>query len=460
MPSSYTPSGIELIGAGEQSGSWNTTTNTNLQILDRMVSQAGAIALTGTTHTLTLSDAVLSDGHYGVLVFGGSPSGTNTVTISPNDARRTYIVKNDSGETVVLTQGSGGNVSVETGKGAIVYCDGAGSGAAVVNVSEDFVSATLSAIGALTPADGTFIVGNGSTWVAETGNTVLQSIGVTATTTELNKLDGVTATTAELNYTDGVTSNIQTQLNGKQPLDADLTAIGALAKTDGNFIVGNGSTWVVESGNTVLQSIGVTATASELNIMDGVTATTAELNKLDGVTATTAEINFVDGVTSNIQTQLNAKADEAITISAGGGLTGGGSLAANRTISHADTSSQASVDNSGTTFIQDITLDAYGHVTALGSATVPGGIGDGQTWEYVSRSAGTTYQNTTGKPIMAGSTGLPVSGISVSADNSTYIKTSGSGGANNDQNSCYAIVPNGHYYRYTYITNGSPAELR
>jgi hypothetical protein len=195
-----------------------------------------------------------------------APSGTNTVTISPNDAKRVFIVKNSSGQSVTLTQGSGGNVTVTNGKTAIVYCDGAGAVAAVVNVSEDFVSATLSAIGSLTPTDGNFIVGNGSTWVAETGNTVLQSIGVTATTTELNTLDGITATTVELNYTDGVTSNIQTQLNDKQPLDADLTAIGALAKTDGNFIVGNGSTWVAESGNTVLQSIGVTATASELNI--------------------------------------------------------------------------------------------------------------------------------------------------------------------------------------------------
>jgi hypothetical protein len=41
---------------------------------------------------------------------------------------------------------------------------------------------------------------------------------VTATHTELNKIDGVTATTAELNYVDGVTSNVQTQLNTKAPL--------------------------------------------------------------------------------------------------------------------------------------------------------------------------------------------------------------------------------------------------
>jgi hypothetical protein len=122
--------------------------------------------------------------------------------------------------------------------------------------------------------------------------------GVTSTFTELNLLDGVTSTTAELNYTDGVTSNIQTQIDALQDADADLTAIGALAKTDGNFIVGNGSTWVAEAGATVLASIGVTATLAEVNIMDGVTATTAELNILDGVTSTAAELNILDGVTS------------------------------------------------------------------------------------------------------------------------------------------------------------------
>jgi hypothetical protein len=35
----------------------------------------------------------------------------------------------------------------------------------------------------------------------------------------------------------------------------------------------------------------VTATATELNILDGVTSTTAELNKLDGVTKTYDQIN-------------------------------------------------------------------------------------------------------------------------------------------------------------------------
>jgi len=56
----------------------------------------------------------------------------------------------------------------------------------------------------------------------------------------------------------------------------------------------------IDSKATVssLSDLSVTATASELNIMDGVTATTAELNILDGVTATASELNILDGVTA------------------------------------------------------------------------------------------------------------------------------------------------------------------
>lgn len=139
MASTYTANtGIELIATGEQSGTWGDTTNTNLQIIDRLTNGVGAISLSGTTHTLTTSDGTLSDGQYKVLVFGGSPTGTNTVTITPNDQDKVYVVKNNSGEDVVLTQGSGGNVTVANGKSTIVYADGAGAGAAVVDITATF----------------------------------------------------------------------------------------------------------------------------------------------------------------------------------------------------------------------------------------------------------------------------------------------------------------------------------
>ena len=71
----------------------------------------------------------------------------------------------------------------------------------------------------------------------------------------------------------------------------------------------------------------------------------------------------------------------SVGISNGGGLSVSGSPITSSgtiTISHADTSSQASVNNSGRTYIQDITLDGYGHVTGISSATetvtVPNGF--------------------------------------------------------------------------------------
>lgn len=96
---------------------------------------------------------------------------------------------------------------------------------------------------------------------ASTGNFSTLSINGTAITssaTELNLLDGVTATTAEINYLDGVTSNIQTQINALQTGDTDLEDIAALTPTDSVFIVGDGSTWVTETGATARASLGLT----------------------------------------------------------------------------------------------------------------------------------------------------------------------------------------------------------
>ena len=111
--------------------------------------------------------------------------------------------------------------------------------------------------------------------------------GATVSTAELNLLDGVTSTTAELNYVDGVTSNVQTQLDAKQPLDAELTELATMGSSTASALAD--------------------LTQAEVQILDGATVTTTELNILDGVTASTAELNYVDGVTSNVQTQLDAK---------------------------------------------------------------------------------------------------------------------------------------------------------
>ena len=86
--------------------------------------------------------------------------------------------------------------------------------------------------------------------------------GVTATATELNTLDGITATTAELNFVDGVTSNVQNQIDGKQPLDAELTELATMSSGTASALAD--------------------LTQAEVQVLDGATLSTAELNQLDG----------------------------------------------------------------------------------------------------------------------------------------------------------------------------------
>ena len=181
MASTYTSNlGVEKIGAGEQAGTWGTTTNNNLDILDRAINGVGAITLSGTTHTLTTSDGTLSDGGFKVLVLGGSPSGTNTITISPNDQDKVYIVQNGTSQTATFTQGSGGNVSVPAGSKKIIFADGAGSGAAVTDVTDALDVATLR----------------------------LGGTAVSSTATELNIVDGDTsAGTTAVAAGDGIVTN-------------------------------------------------------------------------------------------------------------------------------------------------------------------------------------------------------------------------------------------------------------
>ena len=162
MASTFTTNfGFEEIATGEQSGTWGTTTNFNYDILDRIAAYT-TVALSGTTHTLTVREASpgqgtenLQDGMYRVIKFTGALAANNTVTIATNTTKAFFIFENattDSGSSgpysVVISQGSGANVTIQNGKNAIIYCDGAGSGAAVSNALSDLQVATLEVTGA------------------------------------------------------------------------------------------------------------------------------------------------------------------------------------------------------------------------------------------------------------------------------------------------------------------------
>ena len=279
------------------------------------------------------------------IVFDGSTKDSNKTTLTVTDptASRSIKLPNQSGTVPVLAADS--NTAITSTPEELNILDGVTASATELNIMDGVTASTaeLNIMDGVTASTAELNIMDGVT--ASTGELNIID-GVTASTAELNLMDGVTASTAELNYVDGVTSNVQTQLDGKQPLDAELTELSTMGSNtaaaladltqaevqilDGatlstselNFVDGvtSGiqsqldSKQPLDSELTELATMASTTasaladlTQAEVQTLDGVTASTAEINKLDGVTATTAELNYVDGVTSNVQTQLNAK---------------------------------------------------------------------------------------------------------------------------------------------------------
>jgi hypothetical protein len=124
MASTYSSSlKFTLIGDGEQAGTWGSTTNNNLNLIEQAITGVDGISLTGlTTYTLTNYNGTTDESRNAVLLFTGSPA--STVTITTPLQNKFYIIQNQTGQTITISA-SGGSVStsIPAGVTAQVYCD-------------------------------------------------------------------------------------------------------------------------------------------------------------------------------------------------------------------------------------------------------------------------------------------------------------------------------------------------
>jgi hypothetical protein len=332
MASSYTTSfGIEKIGSGEQSGAWGTTTNHNLDILDRIASyKAVAITTNADTHTLTVREASpgsgtenLQDGMYRVIKFTGALDSNCTVTVAPNTTAAFFIVINattDSGSSgpysVILTQGSGANITVENGKSAIVYMDGAGSGAAVVDALSDLQLATLTASGDVT-SSGTFnaLGDTAASDKAAMGYTsaeglILTGQGSTNDVTIKNDADAdvITIATGATNV-DIVGAITASTLNADSDTSSGAAAQIGYTSAEGLILTGQGSTNDVTIKNDADADVITIATgATNVAVAGQINGGTIILAETDTDTSNTGSVtidfsahqNFVLTLTGNV----------------------------------------------------------------------------------------------------------------------------------------------------------------
>jgi hypothetical protein len=180
--------------------------------------------------------------------------------------------------------------------------------------------------------------------ITSDGSTPSLSSGISAA--EVRSLIG-----AGTSSSDNATHTGEVTGSGSLTIAADVVDAGNLKVT------GNGTTsqFLRSDGDGTFTWATPTDTNTTYSVGDGGLTqknfTSTLKTKLDGIaTGATANVGDITGVT------------------AGSGISGGGT-SGTVTISHSDTSSQASVNNSGRTYIQDITLDTYGHITGITSAT-------------------------------------------------------------------------------------------
>ena len=282
MASTYTPNlKIELIATGEQVNEWGTTTNSNLENgLEQAIVGRGVVEYTSDANkTITLTESNSSQDARNLFLYVDTDAFT-TLTVTRDlivpTIEKTYVVHNDTaGSQSIRVKTSGGTgITIPNGKKALLYVDG-------TNVIEQLSYLTSAEIGTITFTNPVPIASGGT-----------NAISASAARTSLGLAIG---------------TNVQAY-------NAGLQDISGLAKTDGNFIVGDGSNWVAESGATVRTSLGLGSMAVQNSNAVSISAGTATLTSMATVAATITggtitgitDLAVADGGTGSSSLTLNS----------------------------------------------------------------------------------------------------------------------------------------------------------
>ena len=337
---------------------------------------------TDITFTVIAETAVYSAGTG--LTLTGTTFSTNqdiSTSASPTFAGGTYTGNVSWGDNDKAIFGAGSDLQIyHNGFNSYVSDNGAGSLNVTTNGAQIALYDTANSqqmVKAVT-AGAVELYHNGSEKLATTST----GVDVTGNITVSGSVDGRDVAT-DGSKLDGIEAGATGDQTASEILTAIKTVDGAASGLDADLLDGQQGSYYLNTGTTF--SGDVSGTYGAMVVADD---------------SHNHVISNVDG----LQTALDGKTTTSRTITAGNGLTGGGDFTANRTInvgagsgitvsadavSHADTSSQASVNNSNGTVIQDVTLDTYGHVTGLTSANLDGRY-------YTETEADSRFVNVTG----------------------------------------------------------------
>jgi hypothetical protein len=344
---------LTLIGDGEQTGTWGSTTNTNFgTLLEQAIVGQTSITMINADYTLTNLNGSLDEARSAVIIVGGNQNATYSVIVPA--VPKLYMVYNNlnASATAYIKMSGGTTTQVPNGQTMYLYCTGlAGASWGVLNYvqnAQNLVTGGTINTGAIT-------------CTSLTGGTVAGTT-ITASTQFTGPGTGLTGTAGSL-----IASNISGTLAVNQG------GTGATAKTGtGDNVLSTSATLLTPTLNSPTFTTPVLGTPTSGNLANctGYPAgsITGTVNLATQVTGTLAVANGGTGVTSSTGTS-------SVVLSASPTLTG-------TPLAPTAASSTSTTQIATTAFVQAVVQALYpiGSIYSSTSATNPQATFGFGTW--------------------------------------------------------------------------------
>ena len=258
---------LKEIATGDESGTWGTSTNTNLELIAEAFSYGTQASFSSDADaTTTIADAATDPVRSLYLkvtsVVGVALTATRTLTIAPNTVSKVWIIENATAgsQSINISQGSGANVTIPNGQVKVVYSDGAGAGAAVVDALTDLeLSATLK-VGTNLTVGGTYTGGGlmttgGNIVIPDAGNigsaSDTDAIAISsAGAVTFSQIPTFTTGLGATSFNDNNITNVGNIALDSISSDAGTTVTVTLGTDAGDdFLVGNNNAFTVTGDN-------------------------------------------------------------------------------------------------------------------------------------------------------------------------------------------------------------------